>query len=94
MKFEFTSFNESRKNVGGNGLNIGGFHFRLTIAELVDKSHATVAELCRSGNCDIFTLGDAPVTLAFIARIGSMRSSVVVSAAFVDNLDDDKLLPL
>lgn len=78
--------------MGGNGPNIGGFHFRLTI-ELVVKSQATVAGLRKSGICDNLTLGEAPVTLACIVRIGSMRSNVSVLAAFVADLCGDKLLP-
>lgn len=79
--------------MGGNGPSIGGFHFRLAI-EAVDKSQAIVAGLCKSGIWDILTFGDAPVALAFIARIGEIRSNVAVSVASVVDLCGDSLLPL
>lgn len=65
-----TSQPDKRKNPGGNGPNIGGFHFLFVFDDVLRSLHFIGLELLDEVNVGFLTLGDAPVFVTFASAMG------------------------
>lgn len=85
-QFIDTSQPDKRKNPGGNGPSIGGFHFLFVFVVVLRSLHFIGLELLDEVKVGFFTLGDAPVlaTVAATGRSNEDPDSTDISDSLVE----------